>query len=146
MLGQRLKIFKFIYLLLVFQNLNIYNKLISFKKDDTKTNIITINNIKQFKELISNKSKAIVAKFYANWCGPCKNMKPNFRFISEKFYKDFEFIEIDIDKNEYLAKQYNIKSIPTLVIFKDGKIQGKLKGYNNINSLENFIKKFITKN
>lgn len=71
-----------------------------------------------------------VLKFSASWCGPCKQLAPKFKEISEKSeYKDIQFKEIDIDKNQDLATQYNIRSIPTVIIKKDDIVFARIVGY-----------------
>ncbi len=83
-----------------------------------------------------------VIKFSANWCLPCKILAPKLKEILEKpEFKDIQFEEIDIDKNQEFAKKYNIRSIPTVIVIKDdivierivGMIPDKIeKSLNNI--------------
>jgi len=62
-----------------------------------------------------------VVDFYADWCGPCKALKPLFKKISNDF-SDVIFGTVDIDKSPDLAKQFNVMAIPTLVFMKDGAV------------------------
>ena len=80
-----------------------------------------------------------VIKFSADWCGPCKAIAPKFKEISlkEEFF-DIEFSEIDIDKNQDLATQYKIRSIPTVIILKDDTIIERIVG-NNSEKIEQAI-------
>jgi thioredoxin len=59
--------------------------------------------------------------FYADWCGPCKIMAPFFEEIEAEYQGKIEFQKIDVEANEQLAGQYDIRSIPTFVLIKDGK-------------------------
>ena len=59
--------------------------------------------------------------FYADWCGPCKIMAPVFEEIEGKYKGQIEFEKVDVEANEQLAGQYDIRSIPTFVLIKDGK-------------------------
>jgi thioredoxin len=59
--------------------------------------------------------------FYADWCGPCKIMAPVFEEIETKYKGQIEFEKVDVEANEALASQYDIRSIPTFVLVKDGK-------------------------
>lgn len=59
--------------------------------------------------------------FYADWCGPCKIMAPVFEEIEKDYAGKIEFQKVDVEANEQLAGQYDIRSIPTFVLVKDGK-------------------------
>lgn len=74
------------------------------------------------RQVLDNKGVVFV-DFYANWCGPCKLTSPIIEELSEdKNFKDkVKFTEIDVDKNQELASQYSVFSIPTFILFKDGK-------------------------
>jgi len=68
---------------------------------------------------VLNKNLVIV-DFFARWCGPCKHMAPILEEIAKEGYGEFGVVKIDIDENKYLSERYNIKSIPTLVLFVKG--------------------------
>jgi len=73
-------------------------------------------------ESIINSQELVLVDFHALWCGPCKMQGP----ILQEFANDIDgkvrVIKIDIDKNEHIAQQYNVKSVPTLIMFKEGKV------------------------
>ena len=79
-----------------------------------------------FSELISN--GVVLVDFFATWCGPCKMLSPILEEISTEQLK-MNIIKIDIDENEKLCKQYGIMSVPTLILFKDGKMIDSKIGY-----------------
>ena len=68
---------------------------------------------------VLNKNLVIV-DFYASWCEPCKQMAPILEEVARDGYGEFGVVKIDIDENKYLSERYNIKSIPTLVLFVKG--------------------------
>ena len=68
---------------------------------------------------VLNKNLVIV-DFYASWCEPCKQMAPILEEVARDGYGEFGIVKIDIDENKYLSERYNIKSIPTLVLFVKG--------------------------
>ena len=61
-----------------------------------------------------------IKKFEAAWCGPCRMLKPTFVKLEESLGNSVKFSYIDIDGNEHLSEQYNVRSVPTVIIEKDG--------------------------
>lgn len=97
-----------------------------------------INNVSlnEFDEQI--KSGFVLVDFYANWCGPCKMQSP----ILEEFSKtrpNLIILKVDVDKEQELASRFNVMSIPTLILFKDGVIESTKVGFNSIDVLSNWI-------
>ena len=91
---------------------------------------------KEFKEVI--KDGKVVIDFFATWCGPCKMLSPVMDEISSEL-KDVNFYKIDVDKNEDVAMEYVIMSIPTIIIFKDGKVVNSIVGLKSKDELINII-------
>ena len=77
-----------------------------------------IKNSGEFENIINN-NEIVFADFYATWCMPCKMMS---RIIDEiaKEHQEVKFVKIDVDQNTELAIKYNVKRIPTMIIFKNG--------------------------
>ena len=82
---------------------------------------VVINN-DNFEEVVLKSDKPVVADFWATWCGPCQMQGP----ILEEFAKEFDgtyvVAKIDVDENRDIAGEYNIMSIPTIKIFKNGEV------------------------
>lgn len=72
-----------------------------------------------FETEVLNNSKPAIVDFYADWCGPCKMMAPVFKELSSEM-TDCDFYKINIDNEQDLANKYQVMSIPTVIIFKDG--------------------------
>lgn len=83
-----------------------------------------------FKSDVANGSGVILVDFYADWCGPCKMMAPVIEEISQE-YKDAKIGKLNVDENQQTAGEFGVQSIPTLVIFKDGKEVDRLIGFQN---------------
>lgn len=81
----------------------------------------------KFKELI-NKKTPVLVDFYAEWCGPCKAQSPIIAEVAKAVGAKVRIIKIDIDKNEKVAQQYNVRGVPTLVLFKEGQIVWRQSG------------------
>jgi len=77
-------------------------------------------------EVLKNKGFVLV-DFYATWCGPCKMTGPIIEQLSEEI-KTVKFVKVDVDKNQELSSQYQIFSIPTFLIFKDGQVVNQFVG------------------
>ncbi len=73
-----------------------------------------------FSEIIT-KDKPVLVDFYATWCGPCKALAPVLKQVKESVKNEATIIKIDIDKNPNLATKLNVRGVPTLILYKNGK-------------------------
>ena len=83
--------------------------------------------MEKFNELIQS-TKPVLVDFYAEWCGPCKIMKPRILDVAERMGDNVKVVQIDVDKEKELATRFRISSVPTLIIFKNGKQQWRQSG------------------
>ena len=83
---------------------------------------MTIVNINKnnFEEEVVKSSLPCLVDFWAEWCGPCKSLAPILEEISDELKEKVKIGKINIDDNQELAAQYSIRSIPTMILFKDG--------------------------
>lgn len=95
-----------------------------------------------FKDII-NGDKPVLIDFYATWCGPCKVMGPTIEALGKELIGQVRVLKIDVDKNEALANEYRIQSVPTLIIFKKGETVWRTSGVMEKGALVQQIKKFI---
>ena len=92
---------------------------------------------KSFEETISSKDLVLV-DFFATWCMPCKMLRPILEKV-EKALPTVKFCSLDIDQNEEIAKNYRIFSVPTMVVFREGKVVDSLVGLNSFDEVLEFV-------
>jgi thioredoxin 1 len=83
-----------------------------------------------FNSLI-NDSKPVLIDFHALWCGPCKVQSPILKEVAAEMGDKIRVIKIDVDQNPDLASQYQIRGVPTLMIFRDGEVKYRQAGLHN---------------
>jgi thioredoxin 1 len=102
--------------------------------------IIHINNKDEFNEKVRDAGKLVIVDFWAPWCGPCRMIGPIFEELSNEI-EDVVFAKINVDEAQELAAQFNIMSIPTLMIFKEGEVIDQQMGAVSKDMLKHFIDK-----
>lgn len=91
-----------------------------------------------FNDLIKSK-KPVLVDFHATWCGPCKQMAPELQRFAQNNTEKLRVIKIDIDKNQPTAQQFNIQGVPTLILFKEGKILWRQSGAMSAQQISNGV-------
>lgn len=96
--------------------------------------IKNLNEESEFKKIVE---KGIwLVDFSATWCGPCRMLEP----VLDEFGKDNQVLKVDIDKFQGLTNEFEIMSVPTLVVFKDGKLVTRVVGYRSVEQLKDLVK------
>ncbi|MAX70620.1 MAG: thioredoxin [Flavobacteriaceae bacterium] len=92
----------------------------------------------KFSDII-NQDKPVLVDFYADWCGPCKMMAPILKQVKDNLGDRVSIIKIDVDKNQALAAKYQVRGVPTLILFKNGTQLWRQSGVLQKNELINVI-------
>jgi thioredoxin 1 len=96
-----------------------------------------------FEQEILKADKPALVDFWAPWCGPCRSIAPVVEGIAEQYHAQLKVAKLNTDENQKIAADYGIRSIPTLMLFKGGKVLDTLVGLVSKERLETFIKKAL---
>jgi thioredoxin 1 len=95
-----------------------------------------------FNELI-NSDQPVLVDFYADWCGPCKALAPVLKETASLVSGKAKIIKINVDKNQAVAGKYQVRAVPTLIIFKKGEIKWRESGVMAAQQLAQVINQFV---
>lgn len=105
-------------------------------------NIMSVDEINFQKEVLKS-DKPVLVDFWAAWCGPCRMVSPIIAQIANEYQNNLKVVKINVDENSELASQYDIMSIPTVFLFKDGKKVDSMIGARPKQMYEAMIQKNI---
>jgi thioredoxin 1 len=94
-----------------------------------------------FSEMI-NSSKPVLVDFFATWCGPCKTMEPILKNLKSELGDTASIIKIDVDRNPAAAQAFQVQGVPTLILFKEGKVLWRQSGVVPAKQLEAIIRQY----
>lgn len=87
--------------------------------------------------------KPVLVDFWAEWCGPCRMVGPALEQLSETMNGKVKIVKLNVDENQEIAMKYGIKSIPSLVLFKEGRDIGRTVGAASKETYQRFVEQFI---
>lgn len=96
-------------------------------------------NVGNFDQEVLNSDLPVLVDFWAPWCGPCKMIAPALDQLAINYDGKAKVVKLDIDQNQALAIKYHVRSIPMLLVFKDGQVHGSQVGAAGLDSLSKLI-------
>ena len=98
---------------------------------------------KTFDERVLKARRPVMVDFWAPWCGPCLMMAPTVEELAEEYNGQVEFVKVNVDECTLTANRYGIRSIPTLLIFKEGKPTEQVVGFRPTRDLKKSLDKAL---
>ena len=97
--------------------------------------------MENFNDII-NSAQLTLVDFFATWCGPCKMMHPVLEQLKDELGESIRIIKIDVDKNNSLAMNYRVQSVPTLMLFRKGEMLWRQSGALRLNDLKAVVSQY----
>jgi thioredoxin 1 len=107
-------------------------------------NIVNVTSQTFAKEVLES-SVPVMVDFWAAWCGPCKMIAPALDELADEYVGKARIVKVDVDSEQLLAGQFNVRSIPTLLLFKQGQVVEQIVGARGKNDFKASIDRAIAK-
>ena len=108
---------------------------------ETKPVTVTDSN---FEQEVINAGEPVLVDFWAAWCGPCRMIAPMIEELATEFDGRAKIAKVDVDSNPQTAMQFNVRSIPTLLFFKDGEVADQLVGASSKKTLAQKLESLVS--
>ena len=105
-------------------------------------NIVELSD-QNFDTEVLHSSVPVMVDFWAEWCGPCKMLAPTVEAVANEYAGKVKVAKLNVDDNVSTASRYNIRGIPTLLVFKDGQIKEQLVGTQPKSAIEKALNKYV---
>lgn len=88
-------------------------------------------------------NRPVLVDFYAEWCGPCKEMPAILKQVKQELKENIKIIKVDVDRNPNIASKYKIRSIPTLLLFKEGELKWSGMGVQSVSEIKSAVAHYV---
>lgn len=102
--------------------------------------MLEVNGLNFDKEVLGE-GKLVVADFWASWCNPCKMLMSILSEVSEEMGQKVKFVKINVEDNPQLAQKFNVKNLPTLMVFNEGELKDMMVGFKPKPQVKSFVQK-----
>ena len=99
----------------------------------------------QFEEIIKDHERAAFIDFWAEWCGPCKMVAPVVERLAKEYDGRMTFVKVNVDEFPEISRRYSVRSIPTMIIFREGKAATRISGFKPEGQLRPHIDRYALK-
>ncbi|OFW31636.1 MAG: thioredoxin [Acidobacteria bacterium RIFCSPLOWO2_12_FULL_60_22] len=96
-----------------------------------------------FEKEVLQSDQPVLVDFWAAWCGPCRMIAPTVEALAREYLGKAKVAKVNVDENQSTPAHYNVRGIPTLLLFKGGQVQEQLVGAASRDAIENMIKKHL---
>lgn len=100
---------------------------------------------KSFQELVSSHETPVLVDFYATWCGPCHAVAPVLEGLAQEYQGNLKIIKIDVDKNPAIAQKFQVRGVPTFILFDKGEVLWRGSGAMPSRDFRTHLDKFVSK-
>uniref|UniRef100_A0A0A9ZB97 Thioredoxin, mitochondrial n=1 Tax=Lygus hesperus TaxID=30085 RepID=A0A0A9ZB97_LYGHE len=123
------------------RNFNTAHSIISRGLSTTlaKREIFKVQDMKDFQDKVKNSKKPVIVDFFATWCNPCKALTPRIESVISEKNGEVILAKVDIDEHTDLALDYEVASVPVLLAMRNGKVEDRLVGLQDIDKLRKFV-------
>lgn len=104
---------------------------------------VTAVNGNNFEAIVLNSEVPVLVDFWAEWCGPCRNLAPTIERVAARYAGAARVVKVNIDDEPQMLRQYGIRGVPTLILFKDGAEQDRMVGTAAIEAIANMIDRHL---
>jgi thioredoxin 1 len=111
----------------------------NFRVTSDKTNAIQHISDASFEEDVVKARRPVLIDFWAEWCGPCKAIAPMLNELAQEYRDKVTIVKLNVDENPRISQRFNVRSIPTLILFKNGQVEGQKVGAPRKSDLVAFL-------
>ncbi|XP_077297287.1 thioredoxin C-1 [Arctopsyche grandis] len=104
-----------------------------------------VQDVQDFEERVKKSSQPIVVDFFATWCNPCRLLTPRIESIVDEYKGKIKLAKVDIDQNTDLALDYEVQSVPVLLVMRNGLVEQRLVGLQDLDKLRKFVGDAVSK-